>query len=295
FVAKLTKKNDKTIPKLEIKTKKQAEEIINDLKDVEYKVIDIEKKEVQKHPFPPYTTSTLQQDAVQRLHYSAKQTMMFAQKLYEKGLITYHRTDSLNLSNLFLAKAKKYINKEFGAKYLKTRQFKTKSKGAQEAHEAIRPTNVKHKVDDKLYNLIWQRALASQMTSAVFDAQKVDIETGKYEFRATGQTLKFDGFLRVYPMKTEETILPELKKNEILELIKLIPLRHFTKPPSPYTEATLVKVLEEHGIGRPSTYAPTLDTIQKRNYVIKRIRYLHPTDIGILVNNLLVEHFPKIV
>jgi DNA topoisomerase-1 len=295
FVAKLAKKNNKTIPKLEIKTKKQAEEIVKDLKGTEYKVIDIEKKETLKNPFPPYTTSTLQQDAVQRLHYSAKQTMMFAQKLYEKGLITYHRTDSLNLSNLFLAGAKKYINKEFGAKYLNIRQFKTKSKGAQEAHEAIRPTNVKHKVDDKLYNLIWQRALASQMSSAVFDAQKVDIEASKYEFRATGQTLKFDGFLRVYPMKTEETILPELKKNEILELIKLIPLRHFTKPPSPYTEATLVKALEEHGIGRPSTYAPTLDTIQKRNYVIKRIRYLHPTDIGILVNNLLVEHFPKIV
>ena len=302
FVAKLAKKNNKTIPKLEIKTKKQAEEIVKDLKGTEYKVIDIEKKETLKNPFPPYTTSTLQQDAVQRLHYSAKQTMMFAQKLYEKGLITYHRTDSLNLSNLFLAGAKKYINKEFGAKYLNIRQFKTKTKGAQEAHEAIRPTNVKHKVDDKLYNLIWQRALASQMSSAVFDAQKVDIEAlprrqagGKYEFRATGQTLKFDGFLRVYPMKAEETILPELKKNEILELIKLIPLRHFTKPPSPYTEATLVKALEEHGIGRPSTYAPTLDTIQKRNYVIKRIRYLHPTDIGILVNNLLVEHFPKIV
>jgi len=302
FVAKLAKKNDKTIPKLGIKTKKQAEEIVKDLKGTEYKVIDIEKKEVQKHPFPPYATSTLQQDAVRRLGYSTKQTMMFAQKLYEKGLITYHRTDSLNLSNLFLAKAKKYINKEFGAKYLKTRQFKTKSKGAQEAHEAIRPTNIQHKVDDKLYNLIWQRALASQMTSAVFDAKKIDIEalprrqTGdKYEFRATGQTLKFDGFLRVYPIKTEETILPELKKNEILKLIKLIPLRHFTKPPSPYTEATLVKALEEHGIGRPSTYAPTLDTIQKRNYVIKKIRYLHPTDIGILVNNLLVEHFPKIV
>ena len=295
FIAKLAKKNDKTIPKLEIKTKNQAEEIINDLKEAEYKIIDIEKKEVQRHPFPPYTTSTLQQDAVRRLHYSVKQTMMFAQKLYEKGLITYHRTDSLNLSNLFLAGAKKYINKEFGTKYLETRQFKTKSKTAQEAHEAIRPTNVKQKIDDKLYKLIWQRAVASQMTSAVFDAQKVDIEAGKCEFRATGQTLKFDGFLRVYKMKTEETILPELKKNQILKLIKLIPLRHFTKPPSPYTEATLVKTLEKHGIGRPSTYAPTLDTIQRRNYVVKKIRYLHPTDIGILVNNLLVEHFPKIV
>ena len=295
FVAKLAKKNDKTIPKLEIKTKKQADDIIKDLKGTEYKVSNIEKKEVQKHPSPPYTTSTLQQDAVRRLGYSVKQTMMFAQRLYEKGLITYHRTDSLSLSNLFLTKATKYINKEFGAKYLETRQFKTKSKGAQEAHEAIRPTNVQHKVDDKLYNLIWQRALASQMTSAVFDAQKIDISAGKYEFRATGQTLKFDGFLRAYPIKTEETILPELKKNQILKLIKLIPSRHFTKPPSPYTEATLVKALEEHGIGRPSTYAPTLDTIQKRNYVIKKIRYLHPTDIGILVNNLLVEHFPKIV
>lgn len=286
FIAKLVKK---------IKTKKETDEIVEDLKGAEYKVAEIEKKEVQKNPFPPYTTSTLQQDANRRLHYSAKQTMMLAQKLYEKGLITYHRTDSLNLSNLFLDAAKKYIDKEFGPEYLKTRQFKTKSKGAQEAHEAIRPTNLQHKVDDKLYNLIWQRALASQMSSGIFNSQKIDIEARDYLFRATGQTLKFDGFLKVYPVKTEETILPELKENQILELIKLIPSQHFTQPPFPYTEATLVKTLEENGIGRPSTYAPTLDTIQKRGYVVKRIKHLFPTDIGVLVNDLLVKHFPKIV
>jgi DNA topoisomerase-1 len=133
------------------------------------------------------------------------------------------------------------------------------------------------------------------MSSAIFDAQKIDINADKYEFRATGQTLKFDGFLKTYSMKIEETVLPELKKNEILDLIKIIPSQHFTQPPFPYTEATLVKILEENGIGRPSTYAPTLDTIQKRNYVIKKNKFLHPTDIGILVNDLLVEHFPKIV
>jgi DNA topoisomerase-1 len=295
FIARLVKKNAKAIPKLGIKTKKQTDEIIKDLKGAEYKVFDIKKKELQKNPFPPYTTSTLQQDANRRLRYSAKQTMLLAQKLYEKGLITYHRTDSLNLSKLFLDAAKKYISKEFGAKYLKIRQFKTKTKGAQEAHEAIRPTNLQQKADDKLYNLIWQRALASQMSSAVFDATSVDIKASKYEFRATGQTLKFDGFLKVYLIKIEQITLPKLKKDEILELIKLIPSQHFTQPPFPYTEATLVKTLEENGIGRPSTYASTLDTIQKRNYVVKKIRHLYPTDIGILVNNLLVEHFPKIV
>jgi DNA topoisomerase-1 len=297
FTAKLVKK---------IKTKKEADDIIKNLKDAEYKIIDIEKKQVFKNPFPPYTTSTLQQDANRRLHYSAKQTMMMAQKLYEKGLITYHRTDSLNLSNLFLAASKNYINKEFGIQYLKTRQFKTKTKGAQEAHEAIRPTDPfrdpssvalakEDKATSKLYNLIWQRALASQMSPAVLNSQKIDIKAKDHLFRATGQTMKFDGFLKVYSIKTEETILPELKKDQILELIKLIPSQHFTKPPFPYTEATLVKDLEEHGIGRPSTYAPILDTIQKRNYVIKKVRHLYPTDIGIVVNNLLVKHFPKIV
>jgi len=295
FIAKLVKKDNKTISKLGIKTKQEADGIVKDLKGAEYKIIDIEKKELQKHPFPPYTTSTLQQDAVRRLRYSAKQTMALAQGLYEKGLITYHRTDSLNLSKLFLETAKKYINKEFGSEYLRLRQFKTKTKGAQEAHEAIRPTNLQHKIDDKLYNLIWQRTVASQMSPAILDAQKVDIEVKNYLFRATGQTLKFDGFLKIYPVKTEEITLPELKKDEILELIKLIPSQHFTQPPFPYTEASLIKALEENGIGRPSTYAPTLDTIQKRNYVIKKIRYLYPTDIGILVNNLLVKHFPKIV
>lgn len=295
FIANLIKKDGKIIPKLGIKIKKQADEIIKDLKGAEYKIIDIEKKETQKNPFPPYTTSTLQQDAVRKLRYSAKQTMVLAQKLYEKGLITYHRTDSLNLSKLFLSEAKKYINKEFGAKYSHVRQFKTKTKGAQEAHEAIRPTNPKRKVDDKLYNLIWQRALASQMSSAIFDSQKVDIQSKNYIFRTTGQVLKFDGFLKVWPMKNGDVILPELKKDQILELIKLIPSQHSTQPPSPYTEATLVKALEENGIGRPSTYAPILDTIQRRGYVVRRIKHLFPTDIGILVNNLLVEHFPKIV
>jgi DNA topoisomerase-1 len=217
------------------------------------------------------------------------------------------RTDSLNLAGQAIFKIRNIIEKELGKKYLPLRPifYKTKSKIAQEAHEAIRPTFPEKNPEDvkeflnknqfALYNLIWQRAIACQINPAIFDATAVDIKAKNYEFRATGNVMKFDGFLKIYTIKTEEVILPELKKNEILELIKLIPSQHFTQPPFPYTEATLVKALEENGIGRPSTYAPILETIQKRSYVIKRARHLYPTEMGVLVNNLLVEHFPKIV
>jgi DNA topoisomerase-1 len=223
------------------------------------------------------------------------------------------RTDSLNLAGQAISGARNLIAEDFGKEYLppKPNFYKTKSKGAQEAHEAIRPTFPEKRPEQlkeylnknqwALYNLVWQRTIACQMKSAVFDNTIVDIETSKsllkhtYLFRVNGNTLKFPGFLRVWPIRKEDVILPELKEKEILELIKIDPLQHFTQPPAPYSEATLVKALEENGIGRPSTYAPILETIQKRGYVAKRMKYLYPTDIGIVVNKLLVEHFPKIV
>jgi len=276
---------------LGIKTKKEANKIIKDLKDAKYNVEKIEKKEIKRNPLPPFTTSTLQQEAWKRFRFPAKLTMRLAQQLYEKGHITYHRTDSLNLSNLSLSAAKKFISD------------KTKGR-AQEAHEAIRPTFPNKtpeiiktdKNQQKIYDLIWRRFIACQMSQAIFDSTVIDIKTEKYTFRTTGQMLKFDGFLKIYPMRFEENELPSMKKNETLELIELMSSQHFTQPPSRYTEATLIKTLEENGIGRPSTYAPILSTIQDRNYIEKDIqKKFYPTEIGIAVNNLLTEHFPKIV
>ncbi|MDP2967231.1 MAG: type I DNA topoisomerase, partial [bacterium] len=309
FLAMLVKKNGETIPKLGIKTKEEADGILKDLEGAEYKVINVEKKEIKRNPLPPFTTSTLQQTAWQKFKFPAKLTMRIAQQLYETGKITYHRTDSLNLSNLSLFAAKKFIVKNYGKEYWPgfLRKYKTKTKGAQEAHEAIRPaypdkTPDKLKLDSqqiKLYDLIWRRFIACQMAQASFDSTVVDIEALKskiYTFRTTGQILKFDGFLKVYPLKFEEKELPVLEKEEILELIKLLPLQHFTQPPPRYNEATLIKVLEENGIGRPSTYAPILSNIQEKNYIEKdEERRFRPTEIGLVVNDLLVAHFPEIV
>jgi DNA topoisomerase-1 len=347
FKASLIKKDDEIIPKLGIKTKKSADEIVKDLNEAEYKIINIEKKEVKKNPAPPFITSFLQQEAWQKFHWPARLTMGVAQSLYENGLISYHRTDSLNLSEQSLAAAKNFIETNYGKNYSAGffRKFKTKSKGAQEAHEAIRPanpnfapqnlggqtkeqTNFKTKNEEKLYDLIWRRFIASQMSQASFNSTIVEIEAGnpksetrnpkphtnpfgilrgrqiqnsnvqnsKYTFRTSGQMLKFDGFLKVYPIKYKETELPILGKDEILELIKLMPLQHFTEPLARYTEASLIKVLEENGIGRPSTYAPILFVIQARNYVEKNEdKRFQPTEIGVAVNDVLTIHFPKIV
>jgi DNA topoisomerase-1 len=317
FEAILVKKDGKVIPKLGIKTKKEAEKIVKDLEESEYKVINVEKKEVKRNPLPPFTTSTLQQEAWQKFRFPAKLTMGIAQNLYERGFITYHRTDSLNLSDLSLFTAKKFIIKNYGKEYWPGFLRKYKARGrVQEAHEAIRPsypnkTPESLKLQDnqfKLYDLIWRRFIACQMNQAVFDATTVDISaknpapyrnavsgTG-YTFRANGQVLKFDGFLKVYPLKFEETELPEVEVNEILKLIKLIPSQHFTQPPPRYNEASLIKTLEENGIGRPSTYAPILSTIQERNYIEKdENKKFRPTEIGTVVNDLLVNHFPDIV
>lgn len=317
FTAKLVKKENKNISP---KNKQEADAILNDLKASDYFVDKIDKKEVKRSPLPPFTTSTLQQEAARRLGYSAKQTMMLAQQLYEGielgeqgsvGLITYMRTDSLNLSEESIKNAFDFISKEFGNAYTISngRRFKTKSKNAQEAHEAIRPTlpnrtpeKVKNFLDTKqyrLYSLIWSRFLASQMKEALFSATSIDIKSASpvsYTFRANGLILKFDGFLKVYPANIEDTILPELKEQEKVTLVKLDPLQHFTQPPARFSEATLIKALEKNGIGRPSTYAPTMSVIQERNYVKKdEQKKFRPTEVGALVNDILVEHFPKIV
>lgn len=315
FDAKLVEINKKTLDKFEIQDEDSAKKIIKDLEGASWTVSAIDKKETKRNAPPPFTTSTLQQSAARKLGFSAKRTMMLAQRLYEgvdidgdrTGLITYMRTDSLNLSADSITDAANFIKKNFGENYLDTKTFKTKSKGAQEAHEAIRPTDPNRTPETvakyldpaqlKLYRLIWQRFIATQMSPAVFDATSVDIKAGeRHLFRSHGLIKKFDGFTRVYSLKTEESILPELKVGEDLNLLELNPLQHFTEPPARYSEATLVKALESNGIGRPSTYAPTLSTIQDRGYVEKdEQKKFKPTEMGIIVNDLLVENFPEIV
>ncbi|MCK4781568.1 type I DNA topoisomerase [Candidatus Parcubacteria bacterium] len=308
FETLLVKKDNKVIAKLGIESKKEADEILKDLDGAEYQIIKIEKKQVKRNPLPPFITSTLQREAWARFHWSAKFTMRVAQNLYEKGFITYHRTDSLNLSDLSLFAAKKFVITNYGKNYWSgfLRKFKTKTKGAQEAHEAIRPSYpektpelLKAKLDDnqfRLYDLIWRRFISSQMSQAIFDSTKIDIKAKNYVFRASGQTLKFDGFLKVYPIKYKENEFPVLDEKEILKLIKLIPAQHFTQPPPRYTEASLIKILEENGIGRPSTYAPVISVIQARNYIEKNEdKRFKPTEIGMKVNNVLIKHFSKIV
>lgn len=317
FEAKLSKISGKTLEKFSIENDADAKNIINNISGKKFSVEKIEKKKIKKFPHPPFSTSTLQQAAINRLGFSAKQTMMLAQQLYEGielgelgsvGLITYMRTDSLNLSEKFLGAASAYITKNFSGKYYGGKKiYKSRAKNIQEAHEAIRPTDIELSPEQiqryleprqfKLYDLIWRRALASQMVNAEILATTVDISDKKqnFVFRSSGSIIAFDGYLRVYPRDTKENILPELKENDSLELEKVAPNQHFTEPPARYSEATLVKALEEKGIGRPSTYAPIISTVQERNYVIKEGRHLKPTDIGILVNDLLVEHFPKVV
>jgi DNA topoisomerase-1 len=234
-------------------------------------------------------------------------TMSLAQRLYEEGNITYHRTDSLNLSEMSLVAAKDFINGKYGKNYWAGQivKYKTKDKGAQEAHEAIRPAYADKTPESlngidprqlKLYTLIWQRFIASQMAPAIFDSVSADITANNYTFRATGQTIKFDGYLKVYPTKTEEIELPNLEKGDKLDLTKLNSLQHFTEPPARYTEASLVKTLEKHGIGRPSTYASIISAIQDRNYVAENDqKRFFPNEMGIIVNDVLVKNFPEIV
>lgn len=309
FEADVSKIDDKDLGRFDIKNEKKAKEIADEIKKSEIHIGSVMKKEAKRNPLPPFTTSTLQQAAAGRLRFSAKQTMMFAQKLYEAGHITYMRTDSMNLSKESLLSAKSFITKEFGKNYASDapRFYKSKSKLAQEAHEAIRPTNpeklparIKDEKQRRLYELIWQRFLASQMPQAVFDATSVEIiakgEKKTYALRSTGNILKFDGFLKVWPSKISEKELPQLENGDKLSLVEIRPDQHFTEPPPRYNEASLVKTLEEFGIGRPSTYAPIISVIQDRGYVEKNSdRRFEPTETGIVVNNILSEHFPQIV
>ena len=325
--AELAKENGKT---LKISNEKQALEIETSLKQGSYKLVDIEEKESTRNPAAPFTTSTLQQEASRKLGFSVKQTMIIAQQLYEGnvgnipnhtgGLITYMRTDSLNLSTVATTAAKAVIEEEYGKEYAlnKPRVYTTKSKGAQEAHEAIRPVNlalrpsqIKEFVEPaqyRLYSLIWKRTLATQMAQAKIANTTYKIEAGKnkeFEFQVKGQRIIFAGFMKAYTegsdnpeaaLDSSEKILPNIKEGTILELEKLESEQNFTKPPARYTEASLVKKLESEGIGRPSTYAPTISTIQAREYVSKtEDNKLIPTQTGEIVNSFLVDHFSNIV
>ncbi|MEK7139505.1 MAG: type I DNA topoisomerase, partial [Patescibacteria group bacterium] len=318
FHAALSAIDGATLDKFAIADQQQADKLFAALKDGQYTVSAVTSSESTKHPLPPFRTSTLQQEANRRLGFSAKLTMRLAQQLYEgvelgraghQGLITYMRTDSLNLSENFLAEAGQFIVKEYGAKYglAKPRYFKNTSKGAQEAHEAIRPTEASRTPESvashlnpqqlKLYRLIWSRAVASQMAPAQVASAAIEVTeaAAKYTFRATGQTITFDGFLKVYPTSTKEVILPVVTKGELVTATAITPEQHFTQPPARYTDASLIKILEEKGIGRPSTYAPTIGTIISRGYVTRDRKALLPTDIAFIVIDLLVEHFPNIV
>ena len=306
IIADLAKRDGKTLDKFAIPDEISSKKIIADLEGASYIVENVERVETSRMPHAPFTTSTLQQESNKRLHYSSKQTMMFAQGLYEAGYITYMRTDSVSLSEQSMAQSKEFIEKTYGASYHKRRKFKTKSKSAQEAHEAVRPTDPMRTPEimadslspqqHKLYDLIWRRFMASQMSDAVFDATSIDITAKTYGFRANGSVLKFDGWLKVLPSKFEDNALPLVRAQEKLALQTLTPEQHFTKPPARYNEASLIKTLEKEGIGRPSTYASIISTIILRKYVEKdRSRYFHPTQIGLDVNDYLVEQFPRIV
>ena len=296
--------------KLDITSEVQMNEILDYLEDKKYIVKDVRTGEKKRNPAPPFTTSTLQQEASRKLGFAIKKTMSLAQGLYESGLITYMRTDSTRISEEARSMAKEQIVKTFGAEYYENRYYKTK-KDAQDAHEAIRPTylNVlpseikeKYSYDQyKLYKLIYERLLASQMAAAVYSTTSVDVEAGKYMFRSNGSKIKFNGFMALYVEGTDDNleekdvILPDLKIGAEVKLKELIPSQHFTEPPARYTEASLVKMLEEKGIGRPSTYAPTITTILERRYVEKEKKILYPTELGRIVDRLLKDNFKDIV
>lgn len=304
-----------------IRTKEEADKHAQALEDAVYNVGKVDKKEVKRYAPAPFTTSTLQQTSGNRLGFTAKKTMALAQKLYEHGLITYMRTDSVNLSGQAVFTARDLVKSQFGQGYLppSPRMFKSKSKNAQEAHEAVRPTNMKLTPDNfnpegltrdhkKLYELIWKRMIACQMADAVLDQTTVDVKAKNkddvYLLRATGSVLKFDGWLKLYGVKivedendeddrSKKQTLPELAEAESLKLLQLLPEQHFTQPPPRYTEASLIKRLEELGIGRPSTYAPTLATIQERFYVEREEKKFKPTALGSATNDFLIKYFPE--
>jgi len=311
--------------KAEIGDAEQAQAIVRELDGADYRVARVETKERLRNAPAPFITSTLQQEAARKLGFTASRTMRVAQDLYEGvelpgegsvGLITYLRTDSTRVAPEAVEEARAYIRDNYGPQYLpEAPRAHRKSKAAQDAHEAIRPTKVLREPDSlkaylsdehyRLYRLIWQRFVASQMSPAVYDVETVDISAGRFTFRATGSVEKFDGFRRVYTEGRDETPaepededrppLPEMAEGELLELLKLLPEQHFTEPPPRYTEATLVRALEEHGIGRPSTYAGIISTLKEKDYVRLEKKRFHPTALGFAVSDRLVEHFPGIM
>lgn len=289
--------------KASVSNSEQAETIVSDLKAADYTVDSVTSRQVKKAPYPPFTTSTLTQAAANLFGWSAKKTMSVAQKLYEEGLITYHRTDSLSVAKQAVDKLRQFIPATFGPEYLVSaaRFYKTKAKSAQEAHEAIRPTDAATRQVSvspeaaKLYELIWKRFVATQMADSILENTSLAVQAGKYLLRASGSTVKFDGWRKVMPAsKKEETILPELQKGDSLELVKVVSEQKFTLPPARYNEASLIKKLEELGIGRPSTYAPTISTIQQRQYVDKQDRAFYATPVGIATTQFLLPNFPDI-
>ena len=315
FEARLANMNGK---KVEIHSQEDVDAILEDLKGAKYIVTEVKKGEKKRTPAPPFTTSTMQQEASRKINFTLKKTMSVAQTLYEgvklpeghTGLITYMRTDSTRISEEARAAAKKHITETYGENYYENRYYRT-NKDAQDAHEAIRPAHVELRPEDikqyltndqyKLYRLIYNRFMASQMAAAVFDTMAVNIKAKDYDFKANGQTLKFKGFMTLYVEGTDkkeeeqEGMLPPLEENQKVTKKKLNPKQSFTEPPARYTEASLVKALEEKGIGRPSTYSPTITTILERRYIEKEQKQLVPTELGKIVNKLLVENFNDVV
>lgn len=318
FDAVLTSVDEK---KIEINTETQASNITTELEQAEFVVIEVKRRERRRNPAAPFTTSSLQQDAARKLGFTSRKTMMIAQQLYEGldigkkgpvGLITYMRTDSTRIADSAQAEARKYIESQYGSDFLpdKPPVYSSKNK-SQDAHEAIRPTSFEfppQQLSDslskdqlKLYTLIWERFIASQMKSAVFDTLTVDIKAGRCKLRATGSQIKFPGFMTVYTESKEnvdtdkDVILPELQPGQTLKLAKIVPKQHFTEPPPRYTEASLVKTLEEKGIGRPSTYSAIIETIVNRGYVMRVDKKFQPTELGFTVVDLLKQYFNEIV
>ena len=315
IVVDLKKDKDKLVVELDkiegkkakISDKKQADEATGDLKKAKYKVLEVKEREAKRHPVPPFMTSTMQRAASTRFGYSAKKTMREAQQLYEKGLITYHRTDSLNLASLAVSKVRKYIEEKFGKEYLpeKPNYYKSKVKSAQGAHEAIRPTKISiEEIDSKnssskLYRLIFERFVASQMMPAIFDKTVIRVKgQGKkiYLLKANGERLKFLGWLKVNKnYKAEDQDLAKVSEGDELDFNQLKSTQKFTQPPARFNEASLIKVLEQKGIGRPSTYAPIISTIQTRQYVEKKEKRLYPTAVGEAVTEFLLKYFDKVM
>ena len=316
FEARFYGKNGK---KLEIHSKQETDEVLEGIKNAKYIVSEVKKGEKKRTPAPPFTTSTMQQEASRKLGFTLKKTMSVAQGLYEGvripekgtvGLITYMRTDSTRISDVARAAAKEYIVKNYGEKYYENRYYKT-NKEAQDAHEAIRPTYIDVNPEDikdvitkdqyKLYKLIYNRFMASQMANAIYDTMAVNIKANEYDFKANGQAIKFKGFMTLYVEGTdakevvEDGMLPELEEGNTEKLVELDPKQSFTEPPARYTEASLVKALEEKGIGRPSTYSPTITTILERRYIEKVQKQLMPTELGKIVNKLLTENFTDVI